>query len=105
MFLSAVHPLESLTERHQYILFQILTSLVYCLQCVESSSVCYTVTSYQLPLLSMEGYAFQFQPPGLFLPSSHLSPLAAIILFSISVTLFLFCKLVHMYPLLDSTCK
>ena len=46
-----------------------------------------------------------FTPKFLIYPPNHLSPLITISLFSMSVSLFLVCKQIHLYHFLDSTYK
>ena len=73
--------------------FQIL--FLYCsLQSIEQSFLCYTVGSYYLFYIQQFVYInpnLPIYPP--------LYPLITINLFSISVTLLLFCKEVHLYLL------
>ena len=69
----------------------------------EYSSLCYTVGPCCLSLLYIVVCICSFQTPNL--SPSPLSPLVTLGLFSMSVSLFLFCKQVHLYDLLDSTCN
>ena len=72
-------------------------------QSIEWCSLCYIAGSYQLSILYIVMCIYQSQPPNLSLPPYHL---VTISLFSTSITLLLFCKLLqHPHPCLNTFCK
>ena len=73
-----------------YILFLVLFHY-RLLQDIEYSSLCYTVGPCCLSILYIY-YCVYFNPKFLIYPFLPLSPLVTISLFSMSVSLFLFCK-------------
>ena len=94
VLVSAVQQSESVIHIHISTLFKILFPY-RSLQSIEQCSLCYTVGAYQLSILYVVVCICQSQSPNLSLPTP--SPLVTIGLLSTSVTLFLFCKQVHLY--------
>ena len=74
---------------------------------IEQSSLCYTVGPCWLSFLNIAVCTCQSHNPKLpNYPLPHFSPLVTISSFSKSVSLFLFCKYIHLYNFfLDSTYK
>ena len=71
------------------------------LQNIEYNSLCYTVGLCSLLCVCVYVYI----SPKFLIYSPHTSPLVTISLFSMSVSLFPFCKCIHLYHILDSMCK
>ena len=69
---------------------------------IEYSSLCYIVHPCWLSIVCIVVCVCQFHAPNLSLPTS-LSPLVTVSLFSMSVSLFLFC--IHLHYFLDSIYK
>ena len=93
---SGIRQSESVTYIHILLIstFQIL-SLYSSLQSIEQSSLCYTAGSYSYPFYIEQ---WVYVNPNLPIYPPHYPPIT-INLFSISVTLLLFCKEVHLYLL------
>ena len=89
MLVSDVQQSDSVIHIHVSILFQILFPF-RLLQNTEQSSLCYTVGPCRLSILNIVVCTCQSQSPNLSLP--QLSPLVTLSLFSMSVSLFLFCE-------------
>ena len=87
-----------------YILFHILSSQDGLSQDIEYSSLCYTAGPCCLSILYIVICICSSQIPNSSLPNSP-SLLATTSLFSMSVSLFLFHKYVHLCHILDSTYK
>ena len=94
VLVSGVQQSESVMHIHIPTLFEILFPC-RSLQSIEQCSLCYTVGPYQLFILYLVVCICQSQSPNLSLPPLY--PLVAISLLFTSVTLFLFCKYVHLY--------
>ena len=93
VLVSAVQQSKSAIHIHISTLFQVPFP-IRSLQSIEQSSLCYTVGSYYLFYIQQCVYVSPNLP---VYPSPTLSSLVTISLFSTSMTLFLFCKQVHLY--------
>ena len=94
MLVSGVQKSDSVIHIHVSILFQIIF-LFRLLQNTEQSSLCYTVGPCRLSILKIAVCTLSV-PNSQSIPPTHTSPLVTLNSFSKSVSLFLFCKSVHL---------